>query len=120
PNEARRLVVLATVRVCATARVTLLAVEVRLHCTAVTRLHVRDAFADGEHLDAQLVARNARVTEERHLAEVTAEVRATNADAVNAHQRLARAGLVRLGNFNRAERQRFFELDGFHEIVAKA
>src|SRR5438105_8804254 len=66
-HDAERFVVLATVRVSATARVTLLAVEIRLHRAAVARLHVRDVVADREHFDAEFVPRNARVTEERHL-----------------------------------------------------
>ena len=119
-HDAEGFMILATVRVSATARVTLLAVDVRFHCTEVARLYVRHTVADREHFDAEFVPRNARVTEERHFAEVTAVIRAANADAMNAHQRLARAGLVRLGDFNPAERQRVFELDGFHEIVAKA
>ena len=112
--------ILATVRVSATARVTLLAVDVRFHCTEVARLYVRHTVADREHFDAEFVPRNARVTEERHFAEVTAVIRAANADAMNAHQRLARAGLRRLSDFDATERLWFFELDGFHEIVAKA
>src|SRR5439155_1365737 len=64
----------------------------------------------------ELVPRNARVSEEGHLAEVTAVVRAADADAVGAHERLARPRRGRLGNFNAAERAGFFELDGFHVL----
>src|SRR6266508_642231 len=73
-------------------------------------------FAHSEHLDAEFVPRNARVTEEGHLAEITAVVRAANADAMDAHERVARTRHGRLGNFDAAERPRLFELNGFHVL----
>ena len=51
--------------------------------------HYRMVADDGEHFDAQFVAGDARVAEERHLAEVAAVVGAAHADAVDAHERLA-------------------------------
>ena len=47
--------------------------------------------ADGEHFDAEFVAGDARIAEERHLAEVAADVGAADADAMDAHQGI-RAG----------------------------
>ena len=60
---------------------------------------------------------NARVAEERHLAEVAAEVGAADADALHADERLAGAGLRRLGDFDLSPRLWLLELEGFHEWV---
>ena len=70
--------------------------------------------ADREHFDAQLVAGNPRVAEERHLAEVAADVGAADADAMDADQRLARPRRGRLGRFNQFECLRRCELQGVH------
>src|SRR5690242_377115 len=59
------------------------------------------------------MSRDAGVAEERHLAELTGDVRATNADAMNPNERLTWPGLIRLGNFNATKTLRLFELDGF-------
>ena len=96
--DAERLVLLAAVGVAAAAGVALLAVDVRLDRAAIARPDVGHARADGEHLDAQLVARDARIAEEGHLAEVAADVGAADADPVDADQGLARAGLLRGGD----------------------
>src|SRR5262249_14354737 len=64
--------------------------DVRLDRAAVAGPDVGHARADGEHLDAELVAGDTRVAEEGHLAQVAADVGAADADAVDAHQRLAR------------------------------
>jgi hypothetical protein len=77
-------------------------------------LHVGHAFADGKHLDAELVAGDARVAEEGHLAEVARVVRAADADAVNGDDRVAVAGRGGLCDVNFPERLRLLELDGFH------
>ena len=73
-----------------------------------------DAVADGDDLDAQLVAGDARVAVERHLAEVAADVGAADADAVDADEGLAGAGGGRLGDGDGAEPAGLFELDGLH------
>ena len=94
--DAEDLQVLAAVAAAAPAGEARLAVHVRLDGAAVARLDVGDAGADLEHLDAQFVAGDARIAVERHLAEIAADVGAADADAVDAHQRLAGAGLRRL------------------------
>ena len=81
-------------------------------------LDVGDARADCEHLDAQLVAGNARVAEERHLAEIAADVGAADADAMHANQRLARARAR--GVLNRPiEVAGFFKTNCFHESIIR-
>src|SRR5437867_10758241 len=114
-HHAERQVLFTAVGVTATAGVAVLTVDVGLHRTAVSRLYIRHAFANGEHLDAEFVPRNTRVAEEGHLAQKTAVVRAANANAMDADERVARARRRRLRNINAAERLRFFELNGFHE-----
>ncbi len=83
---------LAAVRLAAAAGVTVRVVDVRLDGAAVAGLDVRHALADRHDLDAQLVAGDARIAEERHLAEIAADVGAADADTVDAHQRLAGTG----------------------------
>ena len=90
--DAERLMLFATVGVAAPAGVTLLTVNVRLDAATVAGRDVRNALADGEDFDAEFVAGDARVAEERHLAEVAADVGAADADLMDAHQRLAGAG----------------------------
>ena len=69
-----------------------LAVDVRLDRAAVAGLDVGHAGADRDDFDAQLVAGNARVAEERHLAEIAADVGAADADAMDADEGFAAAG----------------------------
>ena len=57
-----------------------------------------DAGADVDDFDAQLVTGDAGIAEERHLAEIAADVGSANADPMDAHQSLAGAGLGRLWN----------------------
>src|SRR6266568_4465157 len=97
---------------CAPAGVAALTIDVGFHRATVSLLYIRHAFTHVEHLDAEFVPWNARVTEEGHLAQVTTVVGTANADAMDAHERVARTRRGRLGNFNSAEGPRFFELDG--------
>ena len=79
---------------------TLLAIDVRFDRAAVAGLDVDDASADFDDLDAEFMAGDARVAEERHLAEVAADVGAANADAMDAHHCLAGAGFFRAGDLD--------------------
>src|SRR5262249_17909898 len=112
--DAERLVVLAAVCVPAGAGVALLAVDVRLDGGPVAGPDVRHALADRQHFHAEFVPRDARVAEERHLAEVAGEVGAADADAPDADDRLARPRARRLGHIDDAELLRLGELNGFH------
>src|SRR5205085_2596520 len=96
---------------------TRLAIQVRLDGAAVTRLDVGDVGADLEHLDAQLMAGNTRIAEERHLAQVAADVGAADADAMDANQGLSGAGTVGLGYADLLEQTGSFQLDRFHESI---
>ena len=58
------------------------------------------SVADIQHFDAQLMAGNAWIAEERHLAQVAADVGSANADLVDANQRLAGARFFRGGNID--------------------
>jgi hypothetical protein len=117
-HDAEGLVRRATIGQPSPARVTFLAVQIRLDRAAVADRDVGHAGTDRQHLDAELVPRNARIGVKRHLAEKPAEVRAADADAVNAEERLARPRRGRFGDFDGVKRLRFFELDGFHGDVA--
>ena len=59
-----------------------------------------DALADGDDLDAEFVAGDARVAVERHFAEIAGVIGAADADAVDANDGVAGAGARRLGNIN--------------------
>jgi hypothetical protein len=69
-HHAQHLEILAAIRVAFATREAVAAIHIRLHRTAVGRLHVGYVRAHGEHFDAEFVARNAWVAEEGHLAEV--------------------------------------------------
>ena len=97
------------------ARVAASAVQVGLDAAGVAGRHRGDAVADGQHLDAQLVAGDAREVEERKGAVIGADIGAAHADRVRPHQRLTRpwwrgrrhrdgAGLVRGLETDRADR----------------
>src|SRR5829696_128175 len=90
--------VLAAVAPATPAGEALLTVHVRLDRTVVAGPHVLDPRPDGDDLDPEFVPGDPRVAVERHLAEVTADVGPADADAVDAHQRLAGAWGVRLGD----------------------
>ena len=57
-----------------------------------------------------------RVAEERHLAEVAADVGPADADAVDPHQGLARAWRGRLRLLDRAKFFGCFEAEGVHTV----
>ena len=73
-----------------------------------------DSLSGLDDLDPEFVSRNPRVTEERHLAEVTRDIGSADADAMDLDEGFAgtRAGwFVDLGG---DEVFWFFEEDGFH------
>ena len=107
--------VFAAIGVAATARGTFLAIDIGLDRTAVARFDVRHVRTDRDDFHAEFVSRNARVTEERHLPEVTGNIGSANADAMHAHQCFAGTRRGWLRNFNGAKLQRLFELNGFHD-----
>ena len=89
--HAQGLIVMTTIGVPPTTRMTALAVQVRLDATPISGTYVRDPVADAHHFDAQFVPRNPRVGEEGHLAQVTSEVGAANAHLMDADHGLTRA-----------------------------
>ena len=118
--HAERLVLLTAIRMASPTRVALLAVDVRFDRTAVAGRHVCYTVAHFEHLNSQLMPWNARIAEKRHLAQITAEVRTTNADLMNPYQGLARLGFVWPCDVNTfpllgcVERKRFHWLQSLH------
>src|SRR5207249_175107 len=115
--DAERLVLLTAIVAALATGVAGLTVDVRLDGAAVAGPDVAHAGADFQHLDAQLVAGDARVAEERHLAEVAADVGAADADAVDADQRLAGAGAIRAVDVDALEVLGGFEEEGFHRSI---
>src|SRR5262249_22319168 len=105
------------VGVAALAGIALLAIDVRLDGTAIARLDVRDAVADRHDLDAEFVAGDARVAEERHLAEVAVKVGPADADAEDTDHGVAGTGGRWFGDVDHTEGFRFFKLDGAHGSV---
>ncbi len=65
------------------------AVEVRLDGAAVADLKMRDAFTHGEDFDAEFMPKDARELDEGHLAEVTAEIGAADADGADGDEGFA-------------------------------
>src|SRR5438067_277466 len=84
-------------------------VDVRLHRTPIARLDIGHARPDIEHLDTELVAGDARIAEEGHLAEIAADIGAANADPMHAHERLPRPWFLRPGNVDALEILRCFK-----------
>jgi hypothetical protein len=91
-----------------------LAVDVGFDGAAVPGADVCDAIADGQHLDAQLMAWDPGVAEERHLAEVAAVVGATDANLTHPEQGLAGTRRGGFGNVEEPEGLGAFELEGAH------
>ena len=119
-HHAERLVLFAAVGEAAAARVTPLAVDIRLHRAAVTGPDIRHALTDREHFDAELVPRNARVGVERHFAEIPAVIGTANPDAMHTHERLTGRECGGLGQIEWTKSERFFEEDGFHRNIWRA
>ena len=115
-HHAEGLMVLAAVGEAAATAVARLAVDVGLDRAMVARLDVRHARADGEDLDAELMTRNTRVGVERHLTEIAAVVGAADADAVDAHDRLAGRGRGRFRDVDARELTGLVETDGLHRL----
>ena|SRR2546426_11663245 len=108
---------LATIAVPAATRITLLTIDVWFDRTTVSRLYIRYAFANCEHLDAQLVTGNSWITEERHFAEITADIGPADANTMNSHQRFARSRGGWFGDFNPTKFLRLFQLNSFQESM---
>src|SRR6516162_4964854 len=89
-------------------------VDVRLHRAAFARLHVGHAGAHVQHFDAELVAGDARVAEKRHLAEITADIGATDPDTMHAHEGIAGPRFCRARNVDAAELFRGVKRQRFH------
>ena len=92
-----------------------LAIDIRLDGATITGSHVGHAVADLKDLNAQLVSGNARIAEERHLAQIPGIVRPANADAMDPHQRFSRPRPARLGNLDLAELLWLHKDNGFHQ-----
>ncbi len=93
--HAQHLQVFAAIARAAAAGEAFLAIDVWLDGAAIAGLHVRDPLAHRQHLHAQFMTGDARVTVERHLAQETTVVSAADTDAVDADERLARRGPAR-------------------------
>src|SRR5207253_2565781 len=91
-----------------------LAINIRLDGAVVAGFDVRNLSSYSDDFNAQLVTGNARVAIKRHLSQITGIVAATDADAMDANQRLAGLRLIRFRHVDLPEVQRFFQLDGFH------
>src|SRR5205085_9154230 len=89
-------------------------VDVRLNRATIAGFNIGYAVPDSDHFDPQLVAENSRVRHERHLAEVGADIRPANANAMNSHQRFTRAGRWRLGKLRLSKCFWRFELKSVH------
>jgi hypothetical protein len=89
-------------------------VHVGFDRATVARLDVGDTLTDRQHFDTQFVTWDSWVRVERHFAEVTTEVRATNSDPVNANKGFAGERSIRLGNVDQSKMKRFLKLNGSH------
>src|SRR3954470_20748982 len=108
--------ILAAIAVSFPARKAVLAIDIRLDRTTISRFDVCDPLPHRDNFDAKLVPRNTRITIERHFAEVAAEIRAADANPMHADQGFAGRSTFWFREFNRAEMLRFFQLNGFHVI----
>ena len=89
-------------------------VNVRLDGAAVAGFNVGDGGADFENFDAEFVTENARVGEERHFAEVGADVGAADTDTVDADEGVAGARVAGVGEVEALELFRGGEGEGEH------
>ena len=70
----------------------------------------------GNHLHAELMAHDARVSEERLFARIGMHVRAAHAASTHANEGFVCRG-NRLGNIQPREQARFFKANGFHNNI---
>jgi hypothetical protein len=101
--NAEDLEVLAAVPALAAAREAIAVVHVWFDRAAIAGANILNGRADFEHFDAELVAGNSRVTEQRELSEVSAGVGAADADTVRADECLVRLKWRRLANLEAFE-----------------
>lgn len=112
--DAEDLEFFAAVRSAAAAGVAGRVVDVGFDGAAVTGFDVGHTVADRQDFDAEFVAENARVRHKRHLAEVSADVGAADADAMDADEGFAGAGRWRLGEVDGSEGFGGFEEESVH------
>jgi hypothetical protein len=89
--------------VASTTRIALLAIDIRLNRTAIPRRDILNTLHHCQHFYSKLMTGDARVAEKWHLSEIAAVVRATNADAMDAHECFARRRLRWLWQIKCAE-----------------
>src|ERR1044072_6201931 len=111
--NAEHLQILATIRVPAQTRVAMLAINIRLDRTTIPNAHIRHSRPNRDHFNTQFVPWNPRIAIERLLAEITAQVRAANADPLHTHGRFARSGCAWLRNVDMAKLLRLLQLNCF-------
>src|SRR5256885_1883942 len=92
------LVLFTAIGVSSAARVAHLAVDIRRDGTSISGRHVFDVGGHSDHFDTEFVSRDARIAEEGHFTEIAGQIGAANADAMNAHQGLTWARLMRRRN----------------------
>jgi hypothetical protein len=112
--HAKCLMVLAAVGVAAFARVALLAVDVGFHRATVAGLNILHVLTNRHDFNTKLVARDSRITEERHLAQVAAVVRSANSYTVDANHRHSWTRNRWFGNIDIAECLWALELHCLH------
>src|SRR5207253_6610911 len=98
----------------APAGITLLAIHVRFDRTTIAGAHVGHIGAHCHHFHAEFMPRNSRITEERHLAEVAADVGAANTNLVDTDHSFPAAGFFGAGNVKTFPVFGRVEGEGFH------
>ena len=86
----------------------MLAIDVRLDRTMISFGNVGDPIAHLQHLDPKLVAGDSWVAEKRHFPQESADIRATNADAMHTDEGFPVLRGERVGNIDDSKRPRLF------------
>ena len=102
------LMILATVGMASLTGGAVLAIDVRLDRTMISFGDVGDPIAHLQHLDPKLVARDSWIAEKGHFTKESADIRATNADAMHTDERFPVLRGERVGNIDDSERPRLF------------
>jgi hypothetical protein len=94
-HDTESLVMLAAVGEAPSARIALLAIDVRFHTASISHLNTRNPFSNRQDFDTQFMPWDPGIGKEREFSQVSAEIGSAHADTMDPNQHFARPG--RLG-----------------------
>jgi hypothetical protein len=98
--DTQGLVMFTAIGVATSAGVALLAIDIRFYSAVISDGDRGNIASHGNDFYTEFMARNARIAEERHFAQIAAKIRSTDPNLMHAYNGIERAWSWRFGDFN--------------------